>query len=87
MGYWMLRAVYNLYIHPLRHYPGPRLRAISYIPAWWTMFKGDVYDAREMHARYGRVVRISPDCLSYDTKQAWRGRFSTAWWHATAELC
>lgn len=38
------------------------------------MFKGDVYDAREMHTRYGRVVRISPDALSYDTKQAWRGR-------------
>ncbi|KAH8646603.1 cytochrome P450 [Tricladium varicosporioides] len=63
---------YNVYFHPLREYPGPYLwRATRW--AWaYHAFRGNIsYRVAELHAKYGDVVRIAPDELSYMNAQAW----------------
>lgn len=64
--YTFWKSVYNLYFHPLRKYPGPRLAALSK----WYEFYFDVYKGGrmpknlvELHKVYGPVVRIGPDHL------------------------
>ncbi|KAF6824932.1 l-ascorbate oxidase [Colletotrichum musicola] len=67
------RAVYNVYFHPLRHYPGPRLWAASRLPWNLVNLKGNLaFRIRELHEKYGPVVRIAPDELSYTSSVAWK---------------
>jgi cytochrome P450 len=62
----LLLTIYNLFFHPLRHFPGPISWAGSIIPFAYTQLRGtDVYRILELHKRYGGVVRIGPDTLSY----------------------
>jgi len=50
----------------LRHYPGPRLWAISRLPWLSATVKGTIiHDLQELHRQYGPVVRVAPDELSY----------------------
>ncbi|GKT51125.1 averantin hydroxylase [Colletotrichum spaethianum] len=74
VGYIVLvKIIYNLYFHPLRNYPGPKLWAISRIPWHHTNLKGRIsWRIRELHDEYGPVVRIAPDELSYTTSTAWK---------------
>ncbi len=68
---WLI--IYNLYFHPLRSYPGPLLFRASRLP--WTIrfWQGRlVYDIMDMHSKYGPVVRIAPDELSFTSPDAWR---------------
>ncbi|TLD33744.1 hypothetical protein PspLS_00227 [Pyricularia sp. CBS 133598] len=69
----ILKPFYNVYLHPLSSYPGPKLWAISRIPWHYTNLHGRIsWRIREMHDRYGPVVRIAPDELSYTSSSAWR---------------
>ena len=62
----------NLYQHPLSRFPGPRLWAISRIPYVWVLIKGDLTQrTHELHQRYGPVVRLAPNELSFINAQAW----------------
>ncbi|KAK7545388.1 cytochrome P450 71A23 [Phyllosticta citricarpa] len=64
---------YNLFLHPLRKYPGPKLWAISRLPWNWVNLHGRLaWRLRELHQQYGPVVRIAPDELSYTTSGAWK---------------
>jgi cytochrome P450 len=68
-----VKIIYNLYFHPLSSYPGPKLWAISRLPWNYVNFKGRLgWRIREMHQKYGPVVRIAPDELSYTTSSAWK---------------
>ena len=63
----------NLYRHPLSGFPGPRLWAISRLPYVWTLIKGDLTQrTHELHQRYGPIVRLAPNELSFIDGQAWR---------------
>ncbi|TEA14667.1 Cytochrome P450 monooxygenase alt3 [Colletotrichum sidae] len=67
------RAIYNIYFHPLRHYPGPRLWAASRLPWNYVNLQGRLaWRIRELHTEYGPVVRIAPDELSYTSSAAWK---------------
>ncbi|KAF2655026.1 cytochrome P450 [Lophiostoma macrostomum CBS 122681] len=71
--YLLIRAVYRIFLHPLRAFPGPKLRAISHIPHAIAGTKGRAaFDVRDLHARYGEVVRIAPDLLSFMTPSFWQ---------------
>ncbi|KAF1990518.1 cytochrome P450 [Aulographum hederae CBS 113979] len=60
---WIL---YNLFLHPLRHFPGPKSWAASVIPFARNQLRGtDNHSILELHKRYGPVVRIGPNDLSY----------------------
>ncbi|TLD10708.1 hypothetical protein PgNI_06547 [Pyricularia grisea] len=75
--YAFCRAVYNVFFHPLRKYPGPWYRAASRLPYTISIFRGDVtFRVKELHDKYGQVVRITPDTLSYTDGQAWSDIYS-----------
>ena len=65
--YLILLYTYRLSLHPLASFPGPSLAAMSH----WYEFYYDyfppggqyIFAIRDMHAKYGPIVRISPDEL------------------------
>ncbi|KAL4944995.1 Averantin hydroxylase [Aspergillus oleicola] len=67
----LFTTVYRLWMHPLQDYPGP---------FWWAIWRGPylrsticgtiVRDVQRLHEKYGPVVRIAPDELSYTTPEA-----------------
>lgn len=72
--YFILVAVYNLFFHPLSRYPGPWWFAVSRLPYTIEIFRGTVtWTVKDMHMKYGHVVRIAPDTLSFTTSEAWQG--------------
>ncbi|KAF1946693.1 cytochrome P450 4F3 omega-hydroxylase [Clathrospora elynae] len=70
--FFLLRAIYRLTFDPLRAFPGPASRAISHIPHARSILSGYLpHDLTSLHARYGGVVRIAPDMLSFTAAAAW----------------
>ncbi|KAF2665384.1 cytochrome P450 ClCP1 [Microthyrium microscopicum] len=66
-------STYNLFFHPLRKFPGPKIWAVSRIPfAYGQMCGTDVYSILDLHKRYGPVVRVAPDALSYADEVVYR---------------
>ncbi|KAL3494005.1 cytochrome P450 monooxygenase [Aspergillus germanicus] len=71
--YILTKALYNIYLHPLRHFPGPRIHAISRIPYFYRACSGSLpFDMLSLHARYGDIVRIAPDELAFSHPDAWK---------------
>ena len=71
--YYTSIAIYNLYFHPLARYPGPRIAAVSSLWYARALAKGTIaQDTLTLHERYGDVVRIAPDELSYLKPENWR---------------
>ncbi|KAF2095599.1 averantin oxidoreductase, partial [Rhizodiscina lignyota] len=65
-------VVYRLYFHRLAKYPGPFLNKISPVPAIYYLLRGRLPMATiAMHRKYGSVVRVMPNELSFDSAQAW----------------
>ncbi|OQE12327.1 hypothetical protein PENVUL_c001G04696 [Penicillium vulpinum] len=63
---WMLQALYNKFFHSLSKVPGPGLASVSEL--WRTMryFRGTWHDdIVSLHRKYGNVVRIAPDEVSF----------------------
>ncbi|KAI9459897.1 putative P450 monooxygenase [Lactarius psammicola] len=68
------RIVYNLYFHPLSHFPGPRLAACSRLwLAYRELIKGDsLGDLREqLHRQYGEIIRWAPNELHFSNPAAY----------------
>lgn len=56
---------------------GPAWRAALDFPDCWSMLSGNAHiDTQKLHNEYGPVVRISPNALSFNTAQAWKGNAS-----------
>jgi hypothetical protein len=65
-GMVLLRAFYRLFFHPLAKIPGPRLSRVT--RAWLTKqyMSGNWHDiCLELHQKYGPIVRIAPDEVSF----------------------
>ncbi|KAJ0425151.1 sterigmatocystin biosynthesis P450 monooxygenase stcL [Aspergillus carlsbadensis] len=72
-GWAIYDTFYNLYISPLSHFPGPKLWAFSRIPYQWSIIRGQSHRKMlEMHNRYGAVLRVGPDELSFNSPQAFQ---------------
>lgn len=57
--------IYNLYFHPLCHFPGPKLNAISKIPYTQSQLSGDYpRHLQELTLKYGYFIRVAPNILS-----------------------
>nr|UWK20198.1 cytochrome P450 [Trichoderma psychrophilum] len=59
----LVQWFYNLYLHPKRSIPGPRLAAMSSLyEFWFDIVRDGKYpeEIKRMHEVYGPVVRISP---------------------------
>ncbi|KAI9038867.1 cytochrome P450 [Aspergillus affinis] len=63
--------VYNLYLSPLSRFPGPAICAVSRVPYLWYNWKGKlVHWVHGLHLKYGDVVRIAPDELTFINAEA-----------------
>ena len=63
---------YNIWLHPLASYPGPKLAAASRL--WYCNYclRGQLpFVLLDVHERYGNVVRIAPNELSYTNPDGW----------------
>ena len=73
LAYLLFTAIYNRYLHPLSKYPGPVLASISRLPQLTAYVKGRSHlHVKALHDRYGNVVRIAPDELSFREGDAWK---------------
>ncbi|KAB2572400.1 Cytochrome P450 monooxygenase rdc4 [Lasiodiplodia theobromae] len=69
-------ALYNLLLHPLAKYPGPRLAGCTSLVYLYHFLAGtSVSWVAAQHRRYGAVVRLAPDRLSYTKAEAWKDIF------------
>ncbi|KAI8214239.1 Cytochrome P450 monooxygenase 1 [Colletotrichum sp. SAR11_57] len=69
----LLQAGYNVFFHPLRDYPGPLLQRASSLPwAFQNAIGKQAFLTQKLHDRYGPVVRISPNHLSFTQPDAWK---------------
>lgn len=65
--------MYNLFLSPLRTIPGPKLWAISQLPYSRLSVSGEGHiRIRELHAKYGDVVRIAPNQVAFVDPRAWK---------------
>ncbi|GKT81074.1 cytochrome P450 [Colletotrichum tofieldiae] len=69
----LLLAGYNLFLHPLRKFPGPVLqRASPLVWAWQHASGHQAFRTQQHHDRYGPIVRIGPNHLTFTNANAWR---------------
>jgi cytochrome P450 len=62
--YEVFHAVYRIYFHPLRNFPGSKLAVATYWhETFYDVFKGHQYiwKIKEMHEKYGPIIRTNPD--------------------------
>lgn len=71
--YIILRSIYRIYFHPLRKFPGPKLNACSRFPQIVATCRGNAVEyTTALHEKYGEVVRIGPNELSFVHPDAWK---------------
>jgi cytochrome P450 len=63
VSYLVSTSIYNLFFHPLRSFPGPKLAAATHFyEFYFDCIKGGrfIWQIQRMHEVYGPVVRINP---------------------------
>lgn len=71
--YHISLSIYRLYFHPLAKVPGPRLAAITSLWYAYQIKKSQLLlQSREFHAKYGPAVRIGPNEVQFDSKEAFQ---------------
>ncbi|GKT41929.1 trichothecene C-15 hydroxylase [Colletotrichum spaethianum] len=70
----LLTILYNLTLHPLRKYPGPKLWAATRIPYCFMVIRGNPHkEILDLHKRYDAdIIRISPNQLSFQHPDSWK---------------
>ncbi|KAK4212943.1 cytochrome P450 [Rhypophila decipiens] len=72
VSYIFIRAIYNIYFHPLSSIPGPRAWAASRFPFIRSLLKGTiVHDIQELHRQHGPILRIAPNEVTFAQPEAW----------------
>ncbi|TVY82000.1 Cytochrome P450 monooxygenase yanH [Lachnellula suecica] len=67
-GATVTRGLYNVTLHPLANFPGPFWAGLT---PWWKTYEefwigtSMLHRYRELHAKHGPVIRISPNELSF----------------------
>ncbi|KAI0013565.1 cytochrome P450 [Xylariaceae sp. FL0662B] len=65
--------VYRIFQHPLRHFDGPRLAAVSKLWHFWHMFlTSNHIFLDDIHRKYGSVVRTGPQELTVVDPAVWQ---------------
>lgn len=73
-----MSIVYNLYFHPLRRVPGPKFNAVSRFPWIRDWLSGNLHLAvQNLHEKYGPIVRVAPDEVSFIKSSAWNDIYGT----------
>lgn len=73
LSYILAKALYNVFFHPLRNFPGPKTWAASRIPYTLAQIGGQQHkQLLDLHDKYGPVVRIANNELSFILPEAWK---------------
>jgi len=69
-----MKAIYNIWFHPLSKFPGPTFAVATKIPIVMVSWDGSLsHWLKDLHDYYrSDVVRISPDELSFISASAWK---------------
>ncbi|KAK4234237.1 cytochrome P450 [Achaetomium macrosporum] len=71
--YILSHIIYNLFLHPLRGYPGPLLMRATRWGYNARLMSGTLpFDMLALHRRYGPMVRVAPNELAFSDPQAWK---------------
>lgn len=71
--YYALYAAYMVTLSPLAKIPGPKTRKFSYLPCAFASLKGrESHAVRDLHDKYGPVVRVSPEMVSFIAPTSWK---------------
>ncbi|KAF2133687.1 cytochrome P450 [Dothidotthia symphoricarpi CBS 119687] len=74
----LLYASYNTFLHPLRRYPGPLLWRSFRLSYVISTHRGRLHqDLKDFHTKYGPIVRIAPNELSYANSTAWNDIYAS----------
>ncbi|KAF2191204.1 cytochrome P450 [Zopfia rhizophila CBS 207.26] len=69
----IVRAIYRAYFSPLSKFPGPKLSGATRIPYLIALYKGSIPKyVGGLHRKYGDVVRIAPDEISFINPKVWK---------------
>ncbi|OWP04082.1 cytochrome P450 monooxygenase [Marssonina coronariae] len=75
---FVVTVIYNLYFHPLAKFPGPASRAGLYASDYWKLYDGShPQNVKALHDKYGDIVRIRPDALTFNSAAAWKDIYGT----------
>jgi len=72
-------ALYRLFFHPLHKYPGPSLAALTnWYEAYYNIVKGGglVAEIERLHKLHGPVIRVGPNTLHFNYRQAYHDIYS-----------
>jgi cytochrome P450 len=70
---YLCHATWTHLRHPLRKFPGLRLAAWSEVPyCYWLLRGRQPYVMLRLHEKYGPVVRIAPNELSFNMAASWK---------------
>ncbi|RSM03390.1 hypothetical protein CDV31_010524 [Fusarium ambrosium] len=71
LAHFLYTIIYQLFFSPLRKFPGPKLWAVSIIPYVRMHLQGQSHQKiLELHQKYGPIVRIGPNFLSFNHPDA-----------------
>lgn len=74
-----IQLLYNVFFHPLRNYPGPPLAKLSVLWKLLGNLQGrKAHRIHEAHLRYGPVVRVAPNELSFSEPTAVKEIYSSS---------
>ncbi|KAI0823233.1 cytochrome P450 [Trametes gibbosa] len=74
----LFAAAFRLFLAPLGRLPGPMICALSRLPLMLREFTGKRSAwVHQLHLKYGPVVRIAPDEVSFATREAAREIYSS----------
>lgn len=73
VGRVVYQIIYNIFLSPLRRFPGPLLYTATSIPYDIACARGDAVTVlSRLHDEYGPVVRVRPTELSYIDGHVWK---------------
>lgn len=66
---YICTCLYNIYLHPLRHFPGPKLAVLGPLHEFWYDVVQDgqfLWEIGKMHDKYGSHKALQPASPSYN---------------------
>ncbi|KAI1443096.1 cytochrome P450 [Annulohypoxylon stygium] len=72
MQYFVFGLIRNIFFHPLSKVPGPPSWSASRLPFIWSLLRGTlIHDIEKLHRKYGSVLRIAPDEVTFADASAY----------------
>ncbi|KAF8543692.1 cytochrome P450 [Trichophaea hybrida] len=79
VGRFLAHGIHNLYFHPLSKIPGPKLAAFTQHYFSCIYLSGRYHiTVKDLHDKYGPIVRLSPTQVSFITAKSWRDIYGHA---------